>query len=400
MQQMRGFVRSALAAGLAGASIIVAAPGVAAQGTADPAVPPARELRAGAMGVREAALIAEGWALLAQGRYPQAVAHAARILAITPRSVPALTLLVEAEAGRAGAHAALTQYDNWLGQRTHEEPGVLRRIAVVLLKEEAAQRQDSRARAEALRALANEGDQAAISELAAAVTSGQVVEIRTLAALGDETAVNALLASLDKPGGDHVLTLDALGESRSTRAIAPLVARLDDPRMEVRGAAAQALGKIGSSDVIGRLRPLLSDKSGYVRVKAAGALYRLNDHAGLQVLQETLTDPDPSMRLAAAEAMAGVPDVLWTSTVRELTTSANPEIRVAAAGLLAREDPQAATQVLQEAAASDNPAIREMAARATAETVTDDIPTLRRVMRNPERFTRVRAAARLLALTR
>ncbi|MGH9373170.1 MAG: HEAT repeat domain-containing protein, partial [Vicinamibacterales bacterium] len=321
-----------------------------------------------------------------------------QVLAAYPRSGGALVLAVEAEIARGGAAAGLAQYERWLGQRTLEEPAVLRQVAKATLREQAVQQQDATARAEALRALEADGDRHPVEPDQAAQKPGPSAT-RASAATGDERAVKALIGQLNK-GVSDVRTIDALGESGSTLAIAPLVERLKEPRSEVRGAAADALGKLGDSSMAARLKPLLSDRNGYVRVKAAGALFRLGDFSGMQMLQELMADPSPELRLAAAEAMASKPDGAWTALVRELTTVSNPEIQARAARLLAPHDPESSRKVLETLAAHENPAIRDLASNGLGDVATTDLTTLRGLIKSRSRLTRVRASTRVLEVTR
>jgi len=375
---------------IASALVIMLSPTVAAQNRPQP--PP------GAMGVEEAKALAQGWAFLAQGRIEEAADRASSMLAGNPRGGAALILAVEVGIARGGPLAGLAEYERWLGRRAMEEPAVLRRIARATLRELGAQQQDPTARIEALRRLADEGETVAAGELEQAASGGGSAETRALASLGDERAVKTLIAEMDT-GSGGVTTIDALGASGSPLAAASLVGRLEDPRPEVRGAAVQALGKLGDPKLVPRLTPMLSDGNAYVRVKAAGALFRLRDYSGLPMLQELMRDPSPSSRLAAAEAMASSPDASWIALVRELTGASQPEIRAAAACLIGPHDPELGLSVLETLAADENPAIREMATRGLGEVVSSDLTTLRRLMKNADRLTRVRAAARVLALT-
>jgi hypothetical protein len=352
-----------------------------------------------AIAVETAAELTNGWALLTDGKAAQAAERAARVLAADPRSTAGLILAVEADLARAGVATALMQYERWLGARTLEEPGVVRRIAVAALREEAAQQQDSAVRLEALRSLAAAGDAAADTELSRALSAGSGVEARMLATMGNQRAVAVLLADLQKGIANTVLTVDALGESGSRQAMAPLLGLLADSRIEVRGAAVNALGKFGDRSLVSRLKPLLSDQSGFVRVRAAGALYRLGDDSGLQLLQDLMADPSASMRLAAADAMASRPDTGWLALVRDLTRVREGEVRAAAARLIAAHDPDLARTVLESLTSDENPAIRDLASQWIADVPTD-LTGLRRLMRASNRMTRVRAAGRVLALTR
>src|SRR5688500_17703349 len=87
----------------------------------------------------EAGSVASGWAMIMEGKHAEASQLAAQVLARIPRSVPGLSLLIEADIARGGASTALASYEAWLGNRTLEEPGILRRIARAMLQEFARQ---------------------------------------------------------------------------------------------------------------------------------------------------------------------------------------------------------------------------------------------------------------------
>jgi HEAT repeat protein len=356
----------------------------------------------GAMSIEERTLVAQGWALLAQGLFDEAATRAAKALAASPRNPSALVLAVEVAVTRGGAQAGLSEYERWLGQRTMEEPALVRRIALALLREAASQSEHMTARLEALRVLAVDGDAAAAAELAAAANTGGTAERRVLASIGNERALNALIADLNNGTGNATSIIDALARSGSKSAIAPLSDRLQNPSPEIRGAAVEGLGKLGSSlgsfDLITRIKPLLADKTSYVRVRAAGALYGLNDMSGLQILQDLLQAEPSAGRLIALQAMASRPDAVWLEQARRLASAAEPEVRVGAARLLGPHDPELARKVLQGVMSDPNPAIREMASDAFGDVYTTDFPALRQLMKSNDRLTGVRAAGRLLTL--
>ena len=348
----------------------------------------------GAVSVQEATEVTNGWALLAEGQGAQAAVRAARVLAAHPRSGAALTLAIEAEIVRVGSTAALDQYERWLGRRLLDEPAAVRRIAHALLREEAVQRQDAAARREALEALAEEGEDSAAKELARAGTgaAGQG------SADDGGRSVTALIAELDRHG--DVRTIEALGATGSEQAVGPLVQQLKDGRIEVRGAAAEALGRIGDRDAIASIKPMLSDRNIYVRVKAAGALLRLDDDSGLPMLQGMLLDASADTRLAAAEALASRADAAWLVAVRQLTEEPDPAIRAGAARLLAPQEPEVARSVLQSLGGDENAAVRELASQGLSDAIPEDLPSLRGLLRRPAPLTRVRAARRVLTITR
>ena len=140
----------------------------------DPAAGASAKPTPGAMSVEEGTTVAQGWALLAQGLVDEAAARAAKALAASPRSPSALVLAVEVAVARGGSQAGLSQYERWLGQRTLEEPAVLRRIAQALLaRGRRAVREHHAPASRRLRALAAEGDAAAAAELATLAAKGR-----------------------------------------------------------------------------------------------------------------------------------------------------------------------------------------------------------------------------------
>jgi hypothetical protein len=355
------------------------------------------------MTIEERTLIAQGWALLAQGLLDDAQARAAKALEAAPRNPSALVLAVEVAVTRSGAQAGLAVYEKWLEQRM-EEPFVVRRIATALLRESVAQSADSSSRLEALRALAADGDANAAAELSTAAAAGGSAERRLLASTGDERALKALIADLKNGTGNAMTTIEALGGSGSKMAIPPLTASLKNPRSEIRGAAVEALGKLGATlgahELVSEIKPLLQDQSSFVRTKAAGALYALNDMSGLSVLQALLQEEASASRLAAVHAMASHPDPVWLEHVRQLTSANEPEIRIGAARLLAPHDPESARKVLEAAQQDPNPALRGMATDAIGDVQASDLATLRKLMKSNNRSASVRAAARVLAVLR
>ena len=382
-----GFVRLAVLA-------LFVASTAAAQSPAGSRATPAQ--RPSAAAPDEAVLLTNGWALLAQGSVEDAYRKAAEILSRYPRSAPALSFAVEAAVARGGAANGLAQYEQWLGSRTFEEPAVLRRVATGVLQEAAAQRRDEAVRLAALKALAGDGQQAAVEALEA---SPLPANTRTLAALGNAAAVKDLTAQLEAGNADKARIVEAIGRSGRRSAASVVAAQASDPRDEVRAAVADALGSLEAESEIGALKSLLYDSSEFVRVHAARALFRMGDMSGLSLLQQLATGDAPSGRLVAAEAMSTSPDPGWLASVRDLTSSSEPDIRVQAARLLAPQDPETARRVLESASADSNIAIREMANRVLPDVLTD-LTALRRLLHGDDPLSRLQAAARILELTR
>jgi HEAT repeat protein len=333
----------------------------------------------------EAAGLMQGWALMAQKQYGLADSHAQTVAAKFPRSFALVVLAIEAGVAASGGEAGLDRYEAWLGQRTVEEPA--------LLKTEA--RAESSARADALRLLAREGIQ--ISDLGGVAGPPPA---RVLASAGNDEAISQVMQELRAGTTNKVAAIEALASSGSPRAPTAIAAELSDPKPEVRGAAADALGRMQARGAQDRLKLLLKDEISFVRVRAAAALMNLNDTSGLPLLKELLVSEAPASRLIGAEALASSPDASWMETVRELTKGGEPTVRLAAARLISPHDPALARSVVEALSADSNPAVRELAARTLAESSAADLKTLRRLLRSDDPSTRVKAAGSILSVTR
>jgi HEAT repeat protein len=347
----------------------------------------------------EISLVGEGWTALARGDLQRASSLANRALTESPRGAAAVALAVEVEIARAGAMAGLDIYERWLGERRVDEPYVLRRIAQAHLRQAVKDRQASGARLEALKALAADGEAAAVADLTAAAAQGGQAEAGILATQGDRRAVEALVSQL-RAGGPRRATILALGNSGSPLAIPALTELLADPRDDTRAAAADGLGHLGARDAIPQIKPLLQDQSFPVRMAAAAALYRLEDYSGVTLLDQMMSSENASVRLGAAEAMAARPDATWQAVVRQLTGDPDETVQLGAAGLIAPYDRELSAAVLQRLGQSGNLAIREEASRVLAERVASDFGTLRKLLRAPDALSAARAARRILELTR
>jgi HEAT repeat protein len=360
-----------------------------------PTVPAAARPSSG----EDVAAVAQGWLLLSQGSAPQAAARAKEVLRVFPTSPGALALAVEAAIAGGGATAGLRQYEDWLGRRTMEEPLLLRRIARAVLVEAIDPRSDPRARIEALRALASDGDARAVEALRTGASGGNTAALRVLAESGDPAAARTLIDQMAAGTAEPIAALEALSKGGSPAAARAALARLKDQRPEIRAAAADALGRVKGPDAGPALRALLSDQSPFVRFRAAAALLELGDDTGLPLVQEMAGSDMASTRLIAAGALAVRPDEAWLTLVRTLARASEPEVRLGAAKLLIPHDPELARTVVNGLRDDPNPAIRAMVSEVAAETAGGDLARLRALLhRDP--LERVRAAATLLSLTR
>jgi HEAT repeat protein len=380
------FVRCLRPVALMAAFCLVGAPMAAQSGTPKPAD-------------GRAVALAQGWAAFAKGDLKEAASAGRRALADAPSSAAALALVVEVEIAGGGPRAGLDAYERWLGAKKVDAAYVLRRIANEYLQVAVRQRNGGAARLEALKALVADGDPAAVSSLANAAPNEAPTETRLLAALGDERAVRTLIAQL-QTHPDKLGTIKALVDSGSTLAVPALMDVLASGRDDDRAAAVDALGRLGARQAIDRIKPLLEHPNFTVRMTAAASLYRLGDNTGAQLLEQLLASEHSAVRLSAAEALSVRPEGAWLDVARVLTSDPDQAVQLGAARLVAPYDRELADRTLRQLGQSDNPAVREEAGRMFADRVANDFATLRALLRSPDAGTSVRAAGRILELTR
>jgi HEAT repeat protein len=109
------------------------------------------------------------------------------------------------------------------------------------------------------------------------------------------------------------------------------------------------------------------------------------------------------MRLIAAEAYADRGTGAWVNALMPLLQDTAGLTRLRAAELLAPVNPEAARGVLTAAAADNNPVVRAEATRildapAIAAAIPSDLPSLRRLLRDPDPGVRLHAAGIVIGL--
>ena len=390
------FIQSRLPAALVLVLLSVAVP-LAAPQQAPPqkvTMPPA------AISIDEAAALAQHWRAIAEKKPAEIVLQARQLLERYPRSIAVLATSIEAEIAANGATTALSQYERWLGGRTTEEPGVVRRIARAVLYEFGRHTADGAARSDALVILARDGDVAAQALILNNAASGQNAALRDAVRLGESQAINRVAARLKSPAAEKIRDIQLLGESGSPLAASALAPLLKDPEPGVRSNAAIALGRTKSRTAMPDLEAALKDDVGFVRAEAAGALYRMGSNSGIVILEEYAQSEAPGLRKWAAQVFAARPDERFLALARGLLTAPDPVDRLDAATLLAPHDPQAARQVLDQLAVDQNLGIREATELVRAELISTSLAELRALLRSSNLVARVRASGRILALTR
>jgi len=356
--------------------------------------------RTAAEGGADLASIARGWTLLVSGDTAQASKLSTQLLSRYPRSAAVLALAIEVEVSRGGVLAGLDAYERWLGSRAVEDAYAVRRVAGLVLREIASGDKDRATRFAAVEALVADGETDAAGLLPSLDAAAPVEAALRVAADANAPALDALIAQANQPGPARRVAVVALGRTRSPRATGALMSALDDPDPTVRAASAEALGTLRAATAVPQLKPLLDDAVVTVRLAAAGSLLAMNDPSGLPLLRQLQASEHAAIRIAAARASSSAADAEWLAVVRDLTSDADPEVRREAAELIAPYDAALANATIEPLLADSNPAERQAAADTYVKYVTKDFAVLRRFLRTADAGTRVRAADRVLELTR
>lgn len=98
-----------------------------------------------------------------------------------------------------------------------------------------------------------------------------------------------------------------LGQSGDERAVEPLMQRLYDEHVGVRGAAANALGQLGAARAVPYLLPMLADPHPQLVVWAAFALTRLGGDY-FEMLVKSLEADEVEVRRSAVLALRQLGD--------------------------------------------------------------------------------------------
>jgi len=151
--------------------------------------------------------------------------------------------------------------------------------------------------------------------------------------IGDASVAQQLIARLNDPNIEvQRAAVTALGDLKSKRAIEPLIEVLSSDNIELARAATEALGQIRSGIAIDPLVSALSSFSEDVRSAAAAALAHIGSQA-VPALLEQLGTADRDLRLYVIAVLGNIGD----DRARRALTKAlhNPDERVVAAAAIA-----------------------------------------------------------------
>lgn len=126
-------------------------------------------------------------------------------------------------------------------------------------------------------------------EMALGTAFNRLVTINPLRMVASITNIWSMGASDTR--GDRANAARRLGEERTALAVADLIARLDDPSLEVREEAATALGSIGSDDAIDALLLRLEDPRSDLVPEIVRALRQEHTGASLESILRRITLP-------------------------------------------------------------------------------------------------------------
>jgi HEAT repeat protein len=356
-----------------------------------------------------AAELAKGWSAFAAGRAADASAISDALLKTQPRSFDALSLKIRASVALRRTTAALDAYETWLPRAGNREDAFLLEPIAIGVLEAASRSPEPDVKARALELLARLGDSDARAQLAAMASgTASPQSLSALARMGDGDAVKRLASRVQSGAARDVsLEIDALREGRVTSAAGIIAQALDPSRpLPTKMAAARALGELGDQSAIPKLAAALKDPDPPVRALAAASLARLGDSRGAEVVRSFASSPVGDLRLLAVEGDApSQPNGAWTTVATEVLKDPDPLVRLRAAGLLLQHaaDPSAAQEVMRQALTDTNPAMRDAAAQRLSnvppEALGQDLPTLRKLLRDPSVLAQVEAAGSILRLS-
>ncbi len=219
---------------------------------------------------------------------------------------------------------------------------------------------------QAVEALGDLGDPAAVGPLAEALRGDEYSGVRWKAAeaLGKigTPAVETLIEALEDPDDDvRWKAAIALGEIGDPRAVAPLIRVLRDPDHFVQSRAAQALGMIGAPAVDSLTRELGNGERD-ARWGVVLALEKIGDPRAVCALVKASSDPDREVSAGAVAAIDAMGEDGFSELLRVLKYQ-DPNVRrqaIRVIGELGREEAIAPLlQMLENSDEETRPVIEE-----------------------------------------
>ncbi len=229
-----------------------------------------------------------------------------------------------------------------------------------------------------------------------AVAPVRALAFKALAPLKDQEILKAARKAMES-SSEHTevrtAAIAAWGAAGGPEGTRLLLAYLDNPHPQIRGAVAKALASLtNGNDISLMFSPLARHPDPVARALIAGALGR-SDHPGVvAALEKALRDKHPDVRLAAIESLGRRPEPKAELILQSQARSAYEDVAVAAVGALAGHASDTTLQLLSRLATSRKlpvavAAIDALGQRGTA----DAVPVLAQALKN--RNWSLRAAA-------
>lgn len=175
-------------------------------------------------------------------------------------------------------------------------------------------------------------------------------------------------------------------------SIAPLIPALDHPEVEVRLTATQTIAAIGTSDAVVPLGKALTDSEVKVRRAAADALRNLADERVLPQLSAALGDEESAVYYAARDALARMGGPAVPVLVQRLADD-NTRIAYTAEQALARIGDAAIQPLINRMRTASDPAKVRWAAVALGQIGEDAVDAAADLMADPDASVLARSAA-------
>ena len=185
---------------------------------------------------------------------------------------------------------------------------------------------------EAIRALAEIGDESALEDLVKDFTSRDTPMRRNIVLLlgrfTTEKAFDALAFALkDEEPDVRRAVVHALGNISGDKALRSLIHAVADDDPEVRMLAADALGNSSAPEVPDVLIPLLEDDDLWVRAAAARGLGRIGGEKGGEVLAMHLNTATDIFLLSLVDVVGKLRTERALEPLLRLASHADPEVR-------------------------------------------------------------------------
>ncbi len=217
-----------------------------------------------------------------------------------------------------------------------------------------------------------------------------------LGSIGDASVAQQLIARLNDPNIEvQRAAVSALGDLKSKRAIEPLIEVLQSDNIELSRAATEALGQIRSNIAIEPLVGALSSFSEDIRSAAAQALAQIGSGAVPPLLEE-LGTANRELRLYVVRVLGNIGDDRARRALTKALQNPDEDVTAVAAIALGKLGKRSSVKYLSELVDSEHASVRCAAAQALGSVGTANaVEPLAELLGDEDWVTRMAAAAAL-----